>query len=110
MSGARFLLGLVVALGSVLATACAKKTEVNFFVENFPVKLSEWRILRSSDSGFLLSPELIPYDLNSPLFSDYALKLRAFYVPPGKSVKYTDHGVFDFPVGSILVKTFYFPR
>ena len=30
------------------------------------------------------------------------------YVPKGKSAAYTESGVFDFPVGSVLIKTFAF--
>ena len=50
-----------------------------------------------------------PYTLNTPLFSDYALKHRYVFVPPGKSIGYRTQGVLDFPVGTTLVKTFAYP-
>lgn len=50
-----------------------------------------------------------PYTLNTPLFSDYALKHRYLFVPPGKTVGYRSSGVLDFPVGTALVKTFAYP-
>ncbi|MEO8927553.1 MAG: SO2930 family diheme c-type cytochrome [Caulobacteraceae bacterium] len=52
---------------------------------------------------------LTPYDLNTPLFSDYALKRRYIFLPPGTSARYTAEGPLDFPVGATLVKTFAFP-
>jgi uncharacterized repeat protein (TIGR03806 family) len=47
-----------------------------------------------------------PYDLTSPLFSDYANKHRFLWLPPGQSMTYAESGVFDMPVGSVLIKTF----
>ena len=51
---------------------------------------------------------VVPYDLNSPLFSDYSTKYRFIYVPPGTQVKYDETEFFDFPVGSAILKTFSF--
>jgi uncharacterized repeat protein (TIGR03806 family) len=52
---------------------------------------------------------LVPYTLNTPLFSDYARKFRFVFVPPGMHVAYASSGVLDFPVGTTLVKTFAYP-
>ncbi len=52
---------------------------------------------------------LTPYDLQTPLFSDYALKQRYLYLPPGTRARYAADGPFEFPVGAVLVKTFAFP-
>ena len=41
-----------------------------------------------------------------PLFSDYAHKLRTIYIPESKSVTYHETDTFDFPVGTIVSKTF----
>lgn len=51
---------------------------------------------------------VVPYDLVNALFSDHANKHRLVYVPKGKSAKYDPDTVFDFPVGSVLIKTFAF--
>lgn len=48
----------------------------------------------------------ISYSLASPLFSDYLLKSRTVYVPPGKQATYSPDDIFAFPVGSALTKTF----
>lgn len=52
---------------------------------------------------------VVPYDLITPLFSDYAHKFRFVHVPAGRSITYTDDGAFRFPVGAVLVKTFAYP-
>ena len=52
----------------------------------------------------------MPYDLNTPLFSDYAHKLRTLYLPTGNAARYDARETFDLPVGTILSKTFYYPR
>ena len=54
-------------------------------------------------------PALTPYALNTPLFSDYAVKIRYLFLPPGASVRYTPRGALDFPVGAALIKTFAYP-
>ncbi|HEX3140163.1 MAG TPA: SO2930 family diheme c-type cytochrome [Rhizobacter sp.] len=82
-----------------------------FTLANAPTKLSAWKMFNlAADSVSLASP-LVPYDLNSALFSDYAFKLRAIYVPAGQKITYNaTGGILDFPVGSVLVKTFYYPK
>jgi parallel beta-helix repeat protein len=50
----------------------------------------------------------MPFDLTTPLFSDYARKDRVVFVPPGLQVDYETENALDFPVGTILAKTFSF--
>ncbi|PZO56031.1 MAG: hypothetical protein DCF16_00805 [Alphaproteobacteria bacterium] len=49
-----------------------------------------------------------PYDLNTALYSDGALKFRYVYIPAGAQAQYNGDGVFEFPVGTVLIKTFAF--
>lgn len=49
-----------------------------------------------------------PYDLNTPLFSDSAVKYRTVWMPKGTSATYRDTETFEFPVGAILTKSFGF--
>jgi uncharacterized repeat protein (TIGR03806 family) len=72
-------------------------------------KLSEYGLFSGKMSDQQPAQDLIPYQLNTPLFSDYAEKLRFVKIPAGKIVTYNDSAVFDFPKGTILVKTFYYP-
>lgn len=50
----------------------------------------------------------VPFHLTTPLFSDYALKYRFVFLPPGGQAVYDPDEPFDFPVGTIIAKTFSF--
>ncbi|HLK97899.1 MAG TPA: hypothetical protein VK364_09035, partial [Hymenobacter sp.] len=53
---------------------------------------------------------VVPYRLNTPLFSDYAEKLRFVKLPARQTVPYNATEVLDFPIGTTLIKTFYYPN
>ncbi|MBZ5678709.1 MAG: hypothetical protein LAO24_01240 [Acidobacteriia bacterium] len=80
-----------------------------FLQEPFPEKLSDWHLFVGQSPRLQPNQRVIPYDLNTPLFSDYASKYRFVWMPPGTSASYRDDGVFDFPVGTVLAKSFAFP-
>lgn len=74
-----------------------------------PQLLSSFNLLSWDGSTITYHDSAIPYDLNTALFSDYALKSRAIYVPPGTSAEYRNSGSFTFPEGTAIVKSFLFP-
>jgi uncharacterized repeat protein (TIGR03806 family) len=49
---------------------------------------------------------LIPYSVNSPLWSDAAAKRRWFGLPKDGKINVLDSGRFEFPNGTVLVKEF----
>ncbi len=49
---------------------------------------------------------LIPYDLNTPLWSDGAIKERWMALPNGTTVDRDADGDFLFPIGTVLIKNF----
>ena len=51
---------------------------------------------------------VVPYRLNTPLFSDGAEKLRFVFRPSGGQIRARGEGLLDLPVGSALIKTFAF--
>ena len=74
------------------------------------VVLAEAPAPRLSDYGLFQdaaarspSPGVTPYDLNTPLFSDYAAKHRFIFTPDGQSATYRPDGPLEFPVGTVLV-------
>lgn len=74
-----------------------------------PQYLSEYNLFAySQDTGFVFHDDVIPYDMNTALFTDYALKSRAIYLPEGESFAYEENDIFDFPVGTLILKTFYY--
>lgn len=72
-----------------------------------PAKLLSDYALFADGPGQVPAEGVIPYDLSTPLFSDHAKKLRFAYVP-GRA-DWSDDEVFEFPVGTALVKTFAYP-
>jgi uncharacterized repeat protein (TIGR03806 family) len=85
-------------------------TLVSWQTASAPEKLSQYGFFAGDLARQQPDSGVIPYKLNTPLFSDYAEKLRFVKLPPGQSVKYTDTGVLNFPVGTTLIKTFYYPN
>ena len=53
---------------------------------------------------------VLPYDLNTALFSDYASKRRFIYIPDGQQIPFDTAGVLELPIGAILIKHFYYPE
>ena len=74
-----------------------------------PAKLLSAYNLFRDGARQIPNDRVMPYDITTPLFSDYAAKHRFVYVPEGTAAIYTGDGPFDFPVGSLLVKTFGYP-
>jgi uncharacterized repeat protein (TIGR03806 family) len=100
----------VLVFTALVASCRSKLAPVRSFFEGpFPAKLSDWRLFLGSG---ISKPNqgVLPYDLNTPLFSDYAAKYRFVWMPPGSAAQYRDDGVFEFPVGTILIKSFAFPE
>ncbi len=100
------------ACAAALALVACNRTAppVHFFAQGRPAKLSDWHVVYADGHDLALNDAVVPYDLNTPLFSDYAHKLRTVWMPRGTSARYNADGSFDFPVGTIISKTFYYPR
>ncbi|MEZ0483975.1 SO2930 family diheme c-type cytochrome [Fibrella aquatica] len=72
-------------------------------------KLSDYGFFAGNPANQKPVTGVVPYALNTPLFTDYAEKLRFVKLPAGKTVTYNDSAVLAFPVGTTLIKTFYYP-
>ena len=97
---------------SLLLASCgpAERTIIVHAIDAAPVRLSEWGILYTSRGRLELNNRVMPYDLNTPLFSDYALKLRTLWLPQGTTAAFKASGEFEFPVGTIISKTFHYEK
>ncbi len=72
-----------------------------------PQRLSEtgcFRDLETLEPG----PDLIPYEVNSALWTDGAFKPRFMVVPSPKRIRMEEDGSWTFPEGSVLIKVFGF--
>ena len=106
----RLVLAPAVLLLAALAGCARAPAPVSFIADGRPEHLSDWHVLEVSGGRLALNAGVLPYDLVTPLFSDYAHKLRTVWMPAGQSAKYSADKAFEFPVGTILSKTFYYPR
>lgn len=71
-------------------------------------KLSEYHFFKGKISDLIPNEGVLPYDLITPLFTDYAEKARFVWMPKGTSAKYNKDEVLDFPEGTVLIKNFYY--
>src|SRR5688572_30310101 len=71
-------------------------------------KLSEYNFFTGKLADLQPVSSVIPYDINSELFSNYAEKMRFIKLPDGSKAGYTNKGALDFPKGTIIIKNFYY--
>jgi uncharacterized repeat protein (TIGR03806 family) len=102
----RFLILFLVMLVSMSSFIDLTKNQATAPKEN----LSEYGFFKGNIAEQSPVDGVIPYRLNTPLFSDYAEKLRFLKIPTGLTVAYNDKDVLDFPVGTTIIKTFYYPN
>ena len=60
----------------------------------------------SSVPDHQLGPGVLPYSVNSPLWSDGAVKQRYVVLPEGGKMTATPEGAWVFPTGTLFIKTF----
>lgn len=75
---------------------------------DFPRLLSQTGIYKSITENRIHSG-LIPYRVNSPLWSDGAIKERFIGIPGNQTIEFQTAKSWDFPDGTVLVKTFSLP-
>ncbi len=100
------------AVAALLAASCSSSTSsapactpVSGGTTAFAT-LAEWCQVSLVNGDIALEPGVTPYMLNTPLFSDYAVKRRTVWMPSGSSATYDAVNVFDFPDGTVLTKSF----
>jgi uncharacterized repeat protein (TIGR03806 family) len=92
-----------------LAGVAGCTSQGSALTEGPPQKLSDYGLFVGNGNTQEPVPGVVPYDLNSPLFSDYADKLRFVRLPAGQSAQYRADETFEFPVGTVIAKTFAYP-
>lgn len=103
-----------------LLLGCSSPKEKVVVAEEVPLPLGDLSSLgleKLSDYGFFQEPirqltptdSVVPYALNSPLFTDYAFKKRFVKLPKGQKIDFHATETLDFPKGTILIKNFYYP-
>lgn len=73
-------------------------------------KLSEYTFFKGKLAELNPTDNVIPYHLNTPLFTNYAYKKRFIFLPEETQMSYNNETVFDFEDGTIIIKNFYYPE
>ncbi|WP_353481353.1 SO2930 family diheme c-type cytochrome [Haliscomenobacter sp.] len=74
----------------------------------FP-KLSAYAFFKGIQSELKPNAGVLPYELITPLFTDYAHKSRFVWMPKGEKASVNDEGRLEFPDQAVLIKNFYYP-
>jgi uncharacterized repeat protein (TIGR03806 family) len=72
-------------------------------------KLSEYGFFRGALKNLTPTSGVFFYDVNAPLFSDYAEKARFIALPAGSKMAYSSDKAFELPIGAVIIKNFYYP-
>ncbi|GAA0541060.1 SO2930 family diheme c-type cytochrome [Chitinophaga japonensis] len=72
--------------------------------------LSEYGFFTGNMADLVPAEDVVPYQLNTPLFSDYAEKSRFIQLPADSAITYDSVDVLHFPIGTTLIKTFWYPQ
>ena len=94
------LCGLITLLGLGFSTVTPEASPL--------INLSEYAFFEGKMANLKPAADVMEYEVNAPLFSDYAEKKRFVYLPPGTRLQWQATSVFDFPVGAIIIKNFFY--
>lgn len=113
----KYLAFVLCSLMSVLYISCSDDDDNYIPISPVTVDLTLVPYLKLSDYNFFQgnikdqnpSLNVIPYEPASSLFTDYASKKRFIWMPVGVNATYdVDGQILNFPVGTVLIKTFYY--
>jgi uncharacterized repeat protein (TIGR03806 family) len=118
MKNVLYLLGILFLVVVLTVPSCQKdgnispvgesEVTVDLAVAPYPV-LSDYKFFRGAMKYQVPASDVIAYAPATPLFTDYALKKRFIWMPDGAKASYVaDNKLLDMPVGTVLIKTFYY--
>ncbi len=81
---------------------------LNFREVSAKPQLSDYAFFSGKISGLIPVTGLFSYEVNAPLFSDYAEKARFVFLPEGQQMKYDEKQAFEFPTGAVIIKNFFY--
>jgi len=94
---------------AITASKFAVAKEIRIPLENGvepPALFSSTGLFEGKVSNLRPISALRPYEINQPLWVDFAQKQRWIYLPEGAKIVFSAKNAFGFPVGTILVKHF----
>lgn len=96
---------LVLSIASLLLLACGDDDAAT--PSGPPMLLSGWGLF-ADPIRQVPAEGVVPYSVNAPLFADFAGKWRFVRLPEGGRITYAADGLWQFPQGTVFVKTFSF--
>lgn len=107
------------AISTILFISCSDNDDeytilspvtVNLSTVPYP-KLSDYHFFVGDMKNQVPESDVLPYEPASSLFTDYAHKKRFVWIPKGMKATYDGDGnVLQLPVGSAIIKTFYYEK
>lgn len=107
------------AISTILFISCSDNDDeytvlspvtVNLSTVPYP-KLSDYHFFVGDMKNQVPESDVLPYEPASALFTDYAHKKRFVWIPKGMKATYDGDGnVLQLPVGSAIIKTFYYEK
>lgn len=107
------------AISTILSISCSDNDDeytilspvtVNLSTVPYP-KLSDYHFFVGDMKNQVPESDVLPYEPASSLFTDYAHKKRFVWIPKGMKATYDGDGnVLQLPVGSAIIKTFYYEK
>ena len=94
-----------ISMNSITGSFSTNSSPVN---PEFLPNLSQLNLFSGNMADLTLSTNVFEYDLITPLFTDYAHKLRLIALPQGQAMEYDGEGFPIFPNGTVLAKTFFY--
>ena len=79
----------------------------NFYKDALP-HLSDYGFFEKPLEKHIPKKNVIPYDIASPLFSDYSGKMRFIQVPQDSKILFDEQSNFIYPENTFLIKTFFY--
>lgn len=70
--------------------------------------LSEYNLFDVRNGQLIPHEKLVKYEVTNALFTDYAEKDRFILIPDDQKATLSEDGDFSYPIGSLIVKNFYF--
>ena len=109
MLGTRFFTSLLFCLSVYVTSVNAQGVNLEaVLADRAPKTLSAYNLF---EDPVTMTPnaDVVAYEMNTALFTDYAIKRRFVFVPESTQITYDEMESFVFPVGTVLVKSFGLP-
>ena len=101
-----FKISVLIAISVAMLGAAENRFSTSYL--GAKPKLSDYAFFLGQISELAPASNVFQYEVNAPLFSDYAEKSRFVFLPEGQKMVYNAEQAFEFPTGSVIIKNFFY--